>query len=309
VLTTRSGSCRFCDTSVSTEISLDEAAESASRPRGNPAVLDAGVSADPAWRGELARRLAVYRTRRRKSAANTAQPRLPFERAEDPRAPGAGVAVAENPAAEPAADAFAFTMAIGRAAPFARDPREESRMEIDVSLPLAPPASESFAAASAAPEEPREEFRLFPVASLGERRIAAFLDAGCLLFAYGGFLTLFGSLGGEFTLSKLSAAVYIATVALFYLQYFALFTVFGGATPGMMLRGLQVVGFSGEPPTPRQLLARSAGYILSAGSFFLGFLWAYWDEDQLTWHDRISRTYLTAPQRLPHAEAQGARTH
>jgi uncharacterized RDD family membrane protein YckC len=296
-----------------TEISLDpaeEAAQFALRTQGNPAAPDVGVLVDPAWRSELARRLAVYRTRRRKSAPNSAQPHLPFERAEAPRTPGAGVAVAENPAAEPPADSFAFTLAIGRAAPFARDPREEARMEIDVSVPSQPSASESFAVVGAAAENPREEFRLFPVASLAERRIAAFLDAGCLLFAYGGFLTLFGSLGGEFTLSKLSAAVYIATVALFYLQYFALFTVFGGATPGMMLRGLEVVGFSGEPPTTRQLLARSAGYILSAGSFFLGFLWAYWDEDQLTWHDRISRTYLAAPQRLPHAEVQGAaRSH
>ena len=93
--------------------------------------------------------------------------------------------------------------------------------------------------------------------------------------------------------------MYTATTALFYLQYFALFTVFGGTTPGMMLHGIQVVSFTGEPPTPRQLLLRSAGYVLSAGSSFLGFLWAYWDEDHLTWHDRISRTYLTAADVAP----------
>jgi uncharacterized RDD family membrane protein YckC len=77
-------------------------------------------------------------------------------------------------------------------------------------------------------------------------------------------------------------------------QYFALFTVFGGTTPGMMLRGLRVVDFSGEEPSPRQLLLRAAGYMLSAGTFFLGFLWVQWDEDELTWHDRISRTYLSS---------------
>jgi len=104
---------------------------------------------------------------------------------------------------------------------------------------------------------------------------------------------LFSSLGGQFTLSKLSAAVYAITFAIVYLQYFALFTTFGGTTPGMMLRNLQVVSFSGEPPTPRQMLLRSAGYVLSAGTFFLGFLWAMWDEDELTWHDRLSRTYLS----------------
>jgi len=131
---------------------------------------------------------------------------------------------------------------------------------------------------------------------MDERRLAALVDFCCLLFAYGGFLMLFGSLGGQFTLSKLNAAVYSATFAIVYLQYFALFTIFGGTTPGMMMRGLQVVSLSGEPPTPRQMLLRSAGYILSAGTFFLGFLWAMWDEDELTWHDRLSGTHLSPTQ-------------
>jgi uncharacterized RDD family membrane protein YckC len=134
------------------------------------------------------------------------------------------------------------------------------------------------------------------VACIDDRRLAALIDLGCLLFAYGGFLALFGSLGGQFTLSKLSAAVYGTTFAIVYLQYFALFTVFGGTTPGMMMRGLQVASLSGEPPTPKQMLLRSAGYMLSAGTFFLGFLWAMWDEDELTWQDRLSHTYLSRAQ-------------
>jgi uncharacterized RDD family membrane protein YckC len=124
-----------------------------------------------------------------------------------------------------------------------------------------------------------------------------------LLFAYGGFLALFGSLGGQFTLSKLSAEVYATTLAIVYLQYFALFTVFGGTTPGMMFRGLQVASFSGEHPTPRQMLLRSLGYIISASTFFLGFFWAVWDEDALTWHDRISHTYLSSPETRAHANS------
>jgi uncharacterized RDD family membrane protein YckC len=93
-----------------------------------------------------------------------------------------------------------------------------------------------------------------------------------------------------------------------YVQYFALFTVFGGTTPGMMMRSLQVVSFSGEPPTPSQMLLRSAGYILSAGTLFLGFLWAIWDEEELTWHDRLSRTYLAVAETFVDAETSSA-TH
>ena len=141
---------------------------------------------------------------------------------------------------------------------------------------------------------------------MDERRIAALIDGACLLFAYGGFLALFGSLGGQFTFSKMSAVVYTIAFAIVYLQYFFLFTVFGGTTPGMMLRRLEVVDFTGEEPEPRKLLLRAAGYGLSAGTFFLGFLWAMWDEDELTWHDRISHTYLRSAEKMVDAGFPGA---
>ncbi|HKN75320.1 MAG TPA: RDD family protein [Candidatus Acidoferrum sp.] len=214
---------------------------------------------------------------------NHAQSKLPFEEPTADPPVHVSVGVAEPPAM--AEEDFAFTIAIGRNAAT----REEARMVIDVSLPAA--AGQGFEQAPAS-DVRSEQAGLYPVASIDERRIAGLIDAGCLLFAYGAFLTLFGSLGGQFTFSKLSAAVCVATFVIVYLQYFALFTVFGGTTPGMMLRGLQVVSFSGESPTPRQMLWRSVGYMLSAGTFFMGFLWAMWDEDALTWHDRLSHTYL-----------------
>src|SRR5207302_423808 len=61
-----------------------------------------------------------------------------------------------------------------------------------------------------------------------------------------------------------------------------------------------------EEPAPRNLLLRAAGYMLSAGTFFLGFLWSMWDEDELTWHDRISHTYLRSAGRLADNEIHGA---
>jgi uncharacterized RDD family membrane protein YckC len=142
-------------------------------------------------------------------------------------------------------------------------------------------------AAEAAPDA------LFPVASLTERRRAALLDIALLLFSYGGMLALFIALGGRLGFNKVDVVVTVATLALFYAQYFALFTVFGGSTPGMMLRKLRVVSFDGSIPTSRQMVWRSFGYLISAGVCFLGFLWALWDEDHLCWQDRISQTYLT----------------
>jgi len=255
-------------------------------------------SGEEEWRGELNQRLQAYRARRRKAFPNEAQTELPFES----RHPATAVAIqTEDPqlAAPDPNDDFAFTIAIGR--PPQKAEPDEARLLIDVSLPPLPEEQEE---ASEAPDEPPSD--LYPVATLHERRRAALIDAACLAFAYGGFLALFGSLGGQFTLSKLSAVVCFSTFAFVYVQYFGLFTIFGGTTPGMMVRGLQVASFTGESPTAKQLFWRTAGYMISAGTFFLGFFWALWDEDAMTWHDRLSRTYLAVPETFADAEISHA---
>jgi uncharacterized RDD family membrane protein YckC/ribosomal protein L40E len=284
------------------------------------------------WRNELANRVEAYRVRRRKVSPNAAQAQLPFaEPAVAKRA--VAVAAANYATTVPVAellrpeipelqsisfeassesssvpsfasgdDDFAFTIAIGRIA--SKPHTADGRMMIDVSN-----------AADADPDASRGETEeltetaqpgLYPVAPLGDRQLAGVIDAVCLLFAFGGFVALFGSLGGQLTLSKMNAAVYLAALSVVYFQYFALFTIFGATTPGMMFRGLQVMSFSGEPPTPRQLLLRSAGYMLSAGTCLIGFLWALWDEDQLTWHDRLSKTYLSSAQTYAEVEPHSA---
>jgi uncharacterized RDD family membrane protein YckC len=294
--------CNFCDSSFSVDLHPWEESSGNAVP-GNPAlsgipastgsdyqnqspIVSLQMERDAAWRGELSQRVEAYRTRRRKLAPNAAQSHFSFD-GPSSRAPAhPPLALEEQPAS--VEEDFSFTIAIGRSSK--NRVLEDPRMLIDVSLP---PGSANDPQSQPPEEERRSLPGLHPVASIDDRRLAALFDIVCLLFAYGGFLMLFGSLGGQFTLSKLTAAVYAATFAIVYLQYFALFTIFGGTTPGMMMRNLQVVSFSGEPPTPRQMLLRSAGYILSAGTFFLGFLWVMCDEDELTWHDHLSRTHLS----------------
>lgn len=286
--------CIFCDSPESYP-----EGEGSHSTQGNLALR---AKANGEWRGELNQRLQAYRARRRKTSTAEGQTELPFDiRASvEPE----NVAVEEFPPSDQTfteRDDFAFTVAIGR--PPRKQEPVETRLVIDVSLP---PKQEK-----ALPELPAESVTrtysgVFPVASIEERRAAAVVDAACLAFAYGGFLALFGSLGGHFTFSKLSAAVCFSTFAFVYVQYFGLFTVFGGTTPGMMVRGLQVVSFSGDNPTARQSVQRALGYMLSAGTLFLGFIWAIWDEDALTWHDRLSRTYLTSPEILSESDATDA---
>ncbi|MGB7847944.1 MAG: RDD family protein [Candidatus Acidiferrum sp.] len=243
-------------------------------------------------------RLQAYRARRRKTASHEAQSALPFDDRALLRANAVAIDVAERATEKRGQDDdFAFTIAIGRVARQPEPP--DPRLLIDVSVP--PQSEESAEEVVPEPVLPVQH-GLFAVASLEQRRRALLIDAGCLAFAYGGFLALFGSLGGEFTLSKLSATVCLFTFAFVYLQYFSLFTIFGGSTPGMMVCGLQVASFTGDVPTPRQYLLRAAGYVLSAGTCFLGFLWVLWDEDGLTWHDRLSRTYLAVIEPLGEEE-------
>ena len=140
-------------------------------------------------------------------------------------------------------------------------------------------------------QQPQVE--ILPVADLRERRCAAFLDAAILAFTVAGFFLAFHFAGGQFAFSRAGAAVSIAAAFLIYSQYVLLFTVIGGATPGMVLRGLRVVCFDGKEPVTAELAWRSFGYLLSAAAGMLGFIWSAWDEHGLSWHDRISQTYIT----------------
>jgi len=297
--------CQFCNSSFSVGFSAIEEPSSIDSPEIALGTAETGVceplvspprgaTRDESWRGELAERLTAYRSRRPKASVSDTQSYFSFQEPPDDNRSGSSIAIEGEPAQNQ--EEFSFTIAVGRSS---KAKSEELLLEIDVSsrsemdgqLPLSTPH-----------EETNSQIGLNQVASIDDRRLAAVIDVVCLLFAYGGFLGLFGSLGGHFTLSKLSAAVSITTFAAVYMQYFTLFTIFGGTTPGMMMRGLQVVSFSGEPPTSRQMFLRSLGYLLSAGTFFLGFLWAMWDSDELTWHDRLSRTYLSVEQTLPDLE-------
>jgi uncharacterized RDD family membrane protein YckC len=278
--------CCFCDARLSQN--MKDTFVSA----GVPARTEGNLAVAPDWRGEVASRLEAYRARRKRLRADPAQPGLSFEDERDaPLAPQAPPLAAAPP--KPAARSTRYA-SLG-----------VERVEIDVTQPALDFSGAVSAASPARANSPSAfpESPAHPVAPLAERRRAALLDALVLLFAYGGFLSLFATMGGRFAVSKLDALVVAATLGLFYAQYVALFTFFGGATPGMMLRGLRVISFDGADPTAQQLLWRSFGYLISAGMLTLGFLAALWDEDRLCWHDRISRTYLTpAEDALLHSE-------
>lgn len=267
--------CCFCDAQFARGNELPAAGVVSRRCEPGVTYAAARNASNPEhdWRRELSHRLSAYRARRRRLCPDDSQAVLPFRDGNN----------ASHPELHREARA---SLPQGDTAGTARNrPAKIERAEIAVAQPEL-----DFAAAEQYRSGPSVRFS---VAALSERRRAGLFDGGVLLFAYIGFLALFRSLGGEFSFGKFDALIYAATIVLFYAQYFTLFNVFGCPTPGMLLRGLRVVSFDGGAPTQRQLLWRSFGYLISAGTVFFGFLWALWDEDHLTWQDRISQTYVT----------------
>lgn len=64
----------------------------------------------------------------------------------------------------------------------------------------------------------------------------------------------------------------------------------GGQTLGMRPWRLRVVGVDAAVPTRRQLAIRYLVGNLSLLLGGLGFWWAWFDRERLTWHDRVSAT-------------------
>lgn len=261
--------CYVCDAALSAE---------------NENVLEpvAVSSSEPEWRLEVAHRLEAYRARRSRSrgigtgtpnGADDSQSALPF--------------AAENGSAE---NDFTGPRLAEPLIPRLREQGRARPRRVDIEIAVLQPALD-FTGGDNPATLPAAA--LVPVADLTERVRAGWFDAVFLAASYAGFLFLFGSLGGQFSLGKYDAAVYAITFFLFYAQYFSLFTSLNGSTPGMHLCGLRVVSFDGNEPSTGQLLWRSFGYVVSAGTLCLGFLWLLWDEDRLTWQDRISQTYIT----------------
>lgn len=74
--------------------------------------------------------------------------------------------------------------------------------------------------------------------------------------------------------------------------YHAAFFAIGWSTPGMRYSGIALSTFDDESPTRVQMRRRLGAMLLSLAPVGLGFAWSIFDDDHLTWHDRISQTYL-----------------
>ncbi len=148
--------------------------------------------------------------------------------------------------------------------------------------------------------EPESVFRPAP---LGRRFIAALIDALVLLLGGGIFSLIFWGVGGRVDRSPTTLGVTAFIAVLFILVYFGSFTALTFSTPGLLSMGLEVRTLDGTPPTPTDAALRAFGIVVSICGLMLGFIWASVDSDSLTWHDRMSGTFIR--ERVPGIESGG----
>jgi uncharacterized RDD family membrane protein YckC len=74
--------------------------------------------------------------------------------------------------------------------------------------------------------------------------------------------------------------------------YYAGFLTLARATPGMKYADIEFATFSGFTATRAQRCRRLMAMLVSVLPLGLGVVWALFDDGHLTWHDRLSKTYL-----------------
>jgi uncharacterized RDD family membrane protein YckC len=132
-----------------------------------------------------------------------------------------------------------------------------------------------------------------PVAIPAHRAMAAALDASIIVMALAVFGVIFHLAGGTFLLNARTAPMFMGAAAGVVIFYRLLWCLANGDTAGQKWTRLRLVNFDGQTPTRAQRFYRTASGFLSLMAGGIGLLWGLVDEETLTWHDHISKTFPT----------------
>ena len=303
------------DTQLQTE-STNLELEFGPRPGEHPAAAPPQAPKSTTWRQELSERVQSFRQRRARLRNDPGQmENLDFEldrgETEEPLEPGVEKTL-EFPRNAVSIDAeIAPDAALENEEGFSdAEAPEEGGEKIEI-LDSAPPHHEKAVidaglrannpleilvepSDDGAPEpEDSSEVQMLIVAAMGRRFLAGLVDGLALLLACGLFALIFWRAGGHLTPGPLNLAIGAFIATIFVWAYFGSFTALTFSTPGQTWMGIEVRNMEGHPPAPRESLLRAFGYLVSLSALMIGFLWALVDSDGLTWHDRISGTFLT----------------
>jgi len=132
-----------------------------------------------------------------------------------------------------------------------------------------------------------------PVATPMHRFIASAIDGAFILIGFGLLLGLVEMMGGSLGQGRMFWMALAGTLALVSLFYGLIWAIAGRETAGMRMTDLYLITFDGFPLDARSRALRFASAWLSFCSGGLGIVWAVADEENLTWHDHISKTFPT----------------
>jgi len=281
---------------------------------------------DSDWREQVSAKVNKYKSQSRHKVRYPSL-QLPFEPGphypKHENAPRAALSFSESIAAEIVAlrpspvaesdpprislDATARVLEFPRPIPVPVDPDALAEPILDrpriVEAPeLLPPPPAMGGIMMETPSDPEPERRPgFDVplqsAPLSRRIWAGAIDGLLIAIALAVFAYCFVRITGAALPWPMTWKIAATLLALFWPAYEYAFLVFSETTPGLRLAKLEVQRFDGTP-APRNLRRwRVLASLLSAFSLGLGYAWCFLDEDQLSWHDRITRTHL-APQRF-----------
>ncbi len=131
------------------------------------------------------------------------------------------------------------------------------------------------------------------VAPVSARLMAGLTDCGVVMAAGGLFAAMACRALPGIPHAKPFWMMLGATTLLLWAVYQFLFLLYAGRTLGMSMRGIRLSTFDGGAPQWKQRSRRARFIFISFAAAAMGFLWALVDEDELCWHDRISRTFPT----------------
>jgi len=146
-------------------------------------------------------------------------------------------------------------------------------------VPSTPPATAT----------PASAFAPHDYAGIGQRFAAYLIDSLILMIALVLTSAFVVALEGESGASSICASVLWYAGQLGYYTYFG---VRSGQTPGKRAMRIKVVCTDGSLMSTGKSAVRAFGYWISALCLYVGFLWALWDQDRQTWHDKMAGTHV-----------------
>jgi len=147
--------------------------------------------------------------------------------------------------------------------------------------------------------EEREKGGVPPLAGFGQRAVAFFIDITIISL----LLSVIVPIAKYLNVNAFRSAGYggsedffiIVTFLFanfFFVAYFTWFHSEGGQTLGKRIMGIRLVSQYGNEVGFTRSLFRALGYYISYMVLFAGFIWAIFDQNRQTWHDKLAGTIV-----------------